>query len=59
MEQDKLEAVTTLEHVQSSDDSKKLAPVQTLGSVQLQHEETKEIILVPQPSNDPNDPLNW
>ncbi|KAJ5389286.1 uncharacterized protein N7496_000354 [Penicillium cataractarum] len=32
---------------------------QTLGSVQLRHEETNEVILVPTPSRDPNDPLNW
>lgn len=31
----------------------------TLGSVRLRHHETNEIILVPTPSNDPNDPLNW
>lgn len=32
---------------------------QTLGTVQLRHNETNEIILVPTPSNDPSDPLNW
>ncbi|ROW16299.1 hypothetical protein VPNG_01893 [Cytospora leucostoma] len=31
----------------------------TLGNVRLRHHETNEIILVPTPSNDPNDPLNW
>ena len=31
----------------------------TLGTIQLRHHETNEIILVPTPSNDPNDPLNW
>lgn len=31
----------------------------TLGSVRLRHHETNEIILVPTPSGDPNDPLNW
>ncbi|KAK7745338.1 hypothetical protein SLS53_002834 [Cytospora paraplurivora] len=31
----------------------------TLGNVRLRHHETDEIILVPTPSNDPNDPLNW
>jgi hypothetical protein len=30
-----------------------------LGEVRLRHEETNEIILVPTPTNDPNDPLNW
>lgn len=32
---------------------------QTLGSVRHRHEHTKEILLVPTPSSDPNDPLNW
>ena len=31
----------------------------TLGHVRLRHHETNEIILIPTPSNDPNDPLNW
>ena len=31
----------------------------TLGHVQLRDHETKEIILIPTPSSDPNDPLNW
>lgn len=31
----------------------------TLGNVRLRHHETNEIILIPAPSNDPNDPLNW
>lgn len=31
----------------------------TLGNVRLRHHETNEIILVPTPSSDPNDPLNW
>ncbi|VUC32968.1 unnamed protein product [Clonostachys rosea] len=31
----------------------------TLGTIQLRDQETNEIILVPTPSNDPNDPLNW
>ncbi|KAG8165283.1 hypothetical protein KVR01_005558 [Diaporthe batatas] len=31
----------------------------TLGNVRLRHHETNEIILIPKPSNDPNDPLNW
>ncbi|OJD34923.1 mfs transporter [Diplodia corticola] len=32
---------------------------QTLGSLRLRHHETNEIILIPTPSDDPNDPLNW
>lgn len=31
----------------------------SLGTVQFYDHETCEIILVPTPSNDPNDPLNW
>ncbi|KIX08714.1 uncharacterized protein Z518_03371 [Rhinocladiella mackenziei CBS 650.93] len=31
----------------------------TLGTVQLRHETTNEILLVPKPSDDPDDPLNW
>lgn len=33
-------------------------PVNTLGHVRLQ-DETGTRLLVPQPSSDPNDPLNW
>jgi len=29
------------------------------GNVRLRHHETDAIILIPTPSNDPNDPLNW
>ncbi|KAH7039033.1 major facilitator superfamily domain-containing protein [Macrophomina phaseolina] len=32
---------------------------QTLGSLRLRNHETNEIILIPTPSDDPNDPLNW
>lgn len=31
----------------------------TLGHLRLRHAETNEIILIPQPSSDPKDPLNW
>lgn len=31
----------------------------TLGHLRLRHIETNEIILIPTPSNSPNDPLNW
>jgi hypothetical protein len=31
----------------------------TLGNVRLRHPDTNEIILIPAPSSDPNDPLNW
>ncbi|RDL31070.1 Uncharacterized protein BP5553_09859 [Venustampulla echinocandica] len=36
-----------------------LKQTQTLGSVRYHHEHTNEIILIPTPSQDPNDPLNW
>ncbi|PHH90807.1 hypothetical protein CDD83_2606 [Cordyceps sp. RAO-2017] len=32
---------------------------QTLGRVRLMHRDTKALILVPAPTSDPNDPLNW
>lgn len=60
MDGDKLEAITTHETVHSETmKAEKLQHVSTLGSVRLQNVHTKEIILVPEPSNDPNDPLNW
>ncbi|TGJ85875.1 hypothetical protein E0Z10_g2863 [Xylaria hypoxylon] len=31
----------------------------TLGNVRLRDHHTNEVILIPTPSNDPNDPLNW
>ena len=31
----------------------------TLGDLRLRNVETNEIILIPTPTNDPNDPLNW
>lgn len=36
-----------------------IAKQNTLGNVRLRHIETNQIILVPTPSRDPNDPLNW
>jgi hypothetical protein len=33
--------------------------VKTLGTLRLLHHETHDIILIPTPSQDPNDPLNW
>ncbi|KAF2195068.1 MFS general substrate transporter [Zopfia rhizophila CBS 207.26] len=32
---------------------------EALGNVRLRHAETNEIVLIPTPSTDPNDPLNW
>ncbi|KAL0938790.1 uncharacterized protein CTRU02_205400 [Colletotrichum truncatum] len=34
-------------------------PARTLGNVRLRDEATNEVILIPRPSADPNDPLNW
>jgi hypothetical protein len=34
-------------------------PTETLGRIRLQDDVTGETLLVPQPSTDPNDPLNW
>ncbi|UNI14452.1 hypothetical protein JDV02_001081 [Purpureocillium takamizusanense] len=31
----------------------------TLGNVRLMHHDSKAVILVPRPTSDPNDPLNW
>jgi hypothetical protein len=33
--------------------------VNTLGTLRLRHHDSHEIILIPTPSQDPNDPLNW
>lgn len=35
------------------------AQLKTLGHLRLRDEDTNEVILVPTPSNDPKDPLNW
>jgi hypothetical protein len=57
--------MSRLEVVQTNDTSfegikaSNLEHVNTLGSVRLRHAGTNELVLVPQPSNDPNDPLNW
>lgn len=39
--------------------TKELAITQTLGTLQLRHVDTNQIILIPTPSSDPADPLNW
>jgi hypothetical protein len=53
-----LEAIKSVatHDVEGKDDVKRM---KTLGSVRHRHEHTGEIILIPTPSNDPNDPLNW
>lgn len=44
----------------TADDIKEIETnVATLGHVRLRHIDTQEIILVPTPSSDPKDPLNW
>lgn len=40
-------------------DPQKYAQGRSLGRLQLRDIETNEIVLVPRPSSDPNDPLNW
>ncbi|THZ16518.1 MFS transporter [Aureobasidium pullulans] len=40
-------------------DDDEVGKTTTLGHLRLRHAETNEIILIPTPSNDPNDPLNW
>jgi hypothetical protein len=40
-------------------DPAEVAEGTTLGHVRLRNIETNEIILIPTPSDDPNDPLNW
>ncbi|CAI7667778.1 unnamed protein product [Penicillium palitans] len=47
-----------IERVQTEDDPKALKH-QTLGHIRLRHEHTNELILIPAPSLDPNDPLRW
>lgn len=52
--------ITPVLHAGDLEDSKiEHSRHRTLGNVRLRHHETSEIILVPTPSNDPNDPLNW
>jgi hypothetical protein len=41
------------------DEKSESAQLKTLGHLRLRDEETNEVILVPTPSDDPKDPLNW
>lgn len=50
--------INTMTKIEKMSDNK-VEKVNTLGSVRLRDAHTNEIILVPSPSNDPNDPLNW
>jgi hypothetical protein len=49
--------VNNLEHGDPVKSSEQVTHVQSLGSVRLRSERTGEIILVPTPTKDPNDPL--
>lgn len=40
-------------------DAAELQRTVTLGTLRLQHETTRQTILIPTPSDNPNDPLNW
>ena len=46
-------------HLTVMRDAEEIAQTTTLGHLRLRNVETNEIILIPTPSNDPNDPLNW
>lgn len=54
---------TKLQHVPGTatvlDDEVRLQEEHTVHDPNLKYDPTGQIILVPQPSNDPNDPLNW
>lgn len=54
-----LERIETLEKLPGDGEPDLLRKTQTLGSVRLHNIVTNERVLVPQPSSDPNDPLNW
>ncbi|KAL7818083.1 major facilitator superfamily domain-containing protein [Trichoderma aethiopicum] len=44
---------------QAEESFKEKTRKRTLGNLRLVHPETNAVILVPTPSSDPNDPLNW
>jgi hypothetical protein len=48
-----------LEHSATIDELETRQTNERLGDVRLRHAETHEVILIPTPTNDPNDPLNW
>ncbi|KAK0101288.1 hypothetical protein ONS95_006465 [Cadophora gregata] len=51
---------TMIEPINTNHGTKEpIKKIQTLGSVRQRDEHTNEIILIPTPSQDPNDPLNW
>ncbi|KAE8453255.1 hypothetical protein EG329_011322 [Mollisiaceae sp. DMI_Dod_QoI] len=49
----------TIQPINTNNGQATIKKIQTLGSVRQRHEHTNEIILIPTPSQDPNDPLNW
>lgn len=54
------DSASTPAHAVTADDIREVdTNVATLGHVRLRHVDTQEIILVPTPSLDPKDPLNW
>ncbi|KAK0630021.1 major facilitator superfamily domain-containing protein [Bombardia bombarda] len=56
MAQDQIAAALDANHeVQAAEKAR----VRTMGNIRLRHLDTHEIILIPTPSTDPNDPLNW
>jgi len=48
-----------LDRVVTARDPEEVGHSTTLGHLRLRNEHTNEIILIPTPSTDPNDPLNW
>lgn len=54
-----LPEVDTIEELSTDTASNAIGKIQTLGSVRLHSKHTKQRILIPQPSSDPADPLNW
>lgn len=44
---------------QAEESTKEKTRKRTLGNLRLVDPETNAVILVPTPSSDPNDPLNW
>ena len=46
-------------HAHKTLDRDEVVKTETLGSLRLRHHQTNEVILIPTPTKDPNDPLNW
>ena len=54
-----IEASAPTESINVEPTKEPIKRVNTLGTVRHRHEHTNEVLLVPTPSADPNDPLNW